>query len=136
MEMERRVCQDCGAEFYLEESQIAWFVQRGMQPPRRCVECRRARRVANQQGQYDAIEHAKYQNQQLGAPAVSSNAFCETPAERACKQQALKDRVTELTRENARLRDRLPQVETRAELLWSAIILFWPNFRFCADSLR
>lgn len=53
---ERRLCRDCGTEFFVDDGQIAWFVQQGLAIPKRCPECRRAKRLAKQQAQRDEIE--------------------------------------------------------------------------------
>lgn len=43
-----RRCADCGAPYALTESELVFFVQRGLEVPRRCAPCRHARRAARQ----------------------------------------------------------------------------------------
>lgn len=41
-----RICRDCQAAFDLDLGSIAWFADRGLDLPRRCPACRRARKAA------------------------------------------------------------------------------------------
>ena len=41
---EKRICADCGQTFSLTESDIDYFLARGLQIPRRCEPCRHERR--------------------------------------------------------------------------------------------
>ena len=45
IEVERRVCIDCQGPFVLSLTEVAWFKSAGFELPRRCLKCRRARRV-------------------------------------------------------------------------------------------
>src|SRR5690242_17308145 len=38
------VCADCGATFVFSDAEQAFFAERRLLPPKRCKECRRARR--------------------------------------------------------------------------------------------
>jgi CxxC-x17-CxxC domain-containing protein len=55
-------CADCGASFLFSADEAAVFVERGLAPPKRCKDCRRARKErATQQGH-------KGQRRQAAAP--------------------------------------------------------------------
>ncbi len=41
-----RVCRDCSQPFTLSRLELLFFVDRGLQVPRRCHRCRDARRAA------------------------------------------------------------------------------------------
>lgn len=41
---ERRVCPECSEVFSLTAAEVRWFLDRGMQIPRRCGPCRATRR--------------------------------------------------------------------------------------------
>lgn len=41
----RRICRDCRNTFTLDEKTQNWFHQRDMQLPKRCTDCRKARRI-------------------------------------------------------------------------------------------
>jgi len=41
-----RWCSECGARFRLNDGQVEWFLGRGWSLPRRCPQCRQARRPA------------------------------------------------------------------------------------------
>jgi CxxC-x17-CxxC domain-containing protein len=43
-------CADCGASFVFSASEAAVFAERGLTPPKRCKECRRARKDRATQG--------------------------------------------------------------------------------------
>ncbi|QEK11554.1 cytochrome C551 [Crassaminicella thermophila] len=44
------VCKDCGKEFLFTEGEQEFFKEKGFESePKRCVECRRARRQQNSQ---------------------------------------------------------------------------------------
>lgn len=45
-----RKCVDCGGEYVLTTGERAFYVSRGLSLPRRCSECRAARRQAREQG--------------------------------------------------------------------------------------
>ncbi|GAA0746929.1 zinc-ribbon domain-containing protein [Clostridium oceanicum] len=38
------VCQDCGNEFVFTEGEQEFYNEKGFQEPKRCTECRRARK--------------------------------------------------------------------------------------------
>jgi hypothetical protein len=42
--VEGRVCVDCGEAFVLTEGEIAFFARRGLMVPKRCEDCRAARK--------------------------------------------------------------------------------------------
>jgi hypothetical protein len=42
--VEQRLCADCARLFSLTEADIQFFIQRGLQIPRRCEPCRHERR--------------------------------------------------------------------------------------------
>ncbi len=42
---EWRVCVDCDADFPVHEGEIVYFSQRDLKTPRRCKDCRLARRL-------------------------------------------------------------------------------------------
>jgi hypothetical protein len=48
MSTEIRVCRDCQAEFEIDDGQREWFLQRCLELPRRCPDCRAQRRAAKQ----------------------------------------------------------------------------------------
>lgn len=39
-----KVCKDCGKHYILSESEIDWFIEKGLKPPVRCKECRYKRK--------------------------------------------------------------------------------------------
>lgn len=41
---ETRVCADCGDDWFISEDEIAWFIDAGLVPPRRCKQCRAIRK--------------------------------------------------------------------------------------------
>ena len=41
---EKLVCQDCGKEFDFTASDQKFFQEKGYQPPKRCPDCRKAKR--------------------------------------------------------------------------------------------
>jgi len=45
---ENFICKDCGANYVLEENEIAWYAERNMQLPKRCKTCRQIKRQENQ----------------------------------------------------------------------------------------
>lgn len=47
----RRTCADCGAWFRLGETEREFYLRRGLQEPRRCKDCRRARRIVREAGE-------------------------------------------------------------------------------------
>ena len=44
-EGERRICVDCGAEFYLSDSERDYYLGHGLDLPRRCPSCRKQRKL-------------------------------------------------------------------------------------------
>lgn len=44
------VCKDCGKEFYVTVGEAEWLKERGLEMPKRCYECRTARRLAKSSG--------------------------------------------------------------------------------------
>ena len=40
-------CRECGELFYLEPTEKAWFVDRGLEIPKRCPSCRKKRKGLN-----------------------------------------------------------------------------------------
>ena len=48
MTYETRICSDCGSDFELTESDRRFFEARGLHLPKRCVGCRRLRRVVTE----------------------------------------------------------------------------------------
>jgi hypothetical protein len=42
---ERRMCVDCDNGFEITESEVAFYSSRDLKLPRRCADCRRARRL-------------------------------------------------------------------------------------------
>ncbi|MGE3273846.1 MAG: zinc-ribbon domain containing protein [Vicinamibacterales bacterium] len=42
----RTVCRDCGRVFEVQRGEYDYFAQAGLHQPRRCRDCRRARREA------------------------------------------------------------------------------------------
>jgi hypothetical protein len=48
----RRQCADCRRTFTMSASECDWFAQRGWTPPRRCADCRKARRDARRDDDY------------------------------------------------------------------------------------
>jgi hypothetical protein len=46
---EKRECADCGVRFVIDRNEASWFAARDMPVPKRCRDCRRARREAKQQ---------------------------------------------------------------------------------------
>ena len=45
---QKRVCKDCGKEFYLGKSEIDFFVRKELQVPVRCRPCRNKKRFSTQ----------------------------------------------------------------------------------------
>lgn len=45
---DERECRDCGAIFYLTAAMRAYFIERGLHEPVRCLACRQQRRAALQ----------------------------------------------------------------------------------------
>lgn len=37
-------CSDCKAEFYYDEREAAFFKEKGWEPPKRCRDCRKAKK--------------------------------------------------------------------------------------------
>ena len=51
------VCQDCGKEFIFTEGEQAFYKEKGFDnEPKRCVECRRARKANNNNRNYCLIK--------------------------------------------------------------------------------
>jgi CxxC-x17-CxxC domain-containing protein len=42
------VCQDCGKEFVFSASEQEFFEKKGFQPPKRCPDCRKAKKQSQQ----------------------------------------------------------------------------------------
>jgi putative zinc ribbon protein len=42
-------CSDCGDDFLLEAAEIRWYEGKGLQLPKRCQPCRKAKRERNEQ---------------------------------------------------------------------------------------
>lgn len=39
------VCKDCGSEFVLTVEDQEWYAEKGFTEPKRCLDCRKARRA-------------------------------------------------------------------------------------------
>lgn len=53
-EDQKLVCQDCGKEFVFSASDQEFFEKKGFQPPKRCPECRKAKKQAREsRGEYE-----------------------------------------------------------------------------------
>ena len=39
-------CKDCNKPFTLTEEHLQWYKDKGLEPPKRCAECRKKRREA------------------------------------------------------------------------------------------
>lgn len=65
MSEETRVCRVCGRRFTWGYDEQRWYREHGLEPPKRCRDCRRTRR--------DAAEHARYRPpQSISGSSVSS----------------------------------------------------------------
>lgn len=47
------ICKECGKEFYVTVGEAEWLKGRGLEMPKRCYECRTARRLAKANGNQD-----------------------------------------------------------------------------------
>jgi DNA-directed RNA polymerase subunit RPC12/RpoP len=48
------VCQDCGKEFVFTEGEQAFYKEKGFEnEPKRCPDCRKAKKQQRRQGSYD-----------------------------------------------------------------------------------
>jgi CxxC-x17-CxxC domain-containing protein len=65
------VCADCGQQFIFTASEQDFYAQRGFSEPKRCSECRAARKVARPEGGYDRGPRQMY-------PATCSKCGQET----------------------------------------------------------
>ena len=41
---ERFICKDCGKEYHITFHQKSWYLERNLQLPKRCPNCRKMRR--------------------------------------------------------------------------------------------
>ena len=48
MRQTRRICVDCGGTYILTEADQQFFERRGLCQPRRCVACRKLRRLTTE----------------------------------------------------------------------------------------
>ncbi|MCX6806539.1 MAG: zinc-ribbon domain-containing protein [Candidatus Berkelbacteria bacterium] len=53
------VCQDCGKEFVFTANDQKFFEEKGYQPPKRCPDCRKAKKQAKSSGQKYEITCSK-----------------------------------------------------------------------------
>ena len=37
-------CKQCGKTFEMSKEELDWYKEKGFEPPKRCIECRRSRR--------------------------------------------------------------------------------------------
>lgn len=47
MEGKEIICKDCGTGFVLTPTEQNWYKERGFDEPKRCFNCRRAKRAQN-----------------------------------------------------------------------------------------
>ncbi len=53
---EKLICEDCGAEFIFTQGEQEFYAEKGLvNKPKRCTECRKARRQKNKRKLYDAV---------------------------------------------------------------------------------
>jgi hypothetical protein len=48
-----RTCKDCQREFFVGEKAQAYFLERGLETPVRCWDCRQARRLEREMREHD-----------------------------------------------------------------------------------
>lgn len=46
----RGVCKDCGKEFFVKAKDAAFLKSKGLELPKRCYECRKARKIEKAKG--------------------------------------------------------------------------------------
>jgi CxxC-x17-CxxC domain-containing protein len=56
---EKLVCQDCGKEFVFSAADQQFFQEKGYQPPKRCPECRKAKKAQRSSNQKYEITCSK-----------------------------------------------------------------------------
>lgn len=53
---EKLVCEECGSEFVFTEGEQEFYAEKGLQnKPKRCTECRKARKQKNKKELHDAV---------------------------------------------------------------------------------
>lgn len=50
---EKLVCQDCGKEFIFSAADQQFFQEKGYQPPKRCPDCRKAKKAQRSDQKYE-----------------------------------------------------------------------------------
>lgn len=53
---EKLTCEDCGCEFVFTAGEQEFFAEKGLtNKPKRCTECRKAKKQSKKQRQYDVV---------------------------------------------------------------------------------
>lgn len=53
---EKLICEDCGCEFVFTAGEQEFFAEKGLtNKPKRCTECRKAKKQSKKQRQYDVV---------------------------------------------------------------------------------
>jgi len=53
---EKLICEECGSEFVFTEGEQEFYAEKGLKnKPKRCTECRKARKQKNKKELHDAI---------------------------------------------------------------------------------
>ena len=53
-------CKECGNEFELTEKEKKFFIDKGLELPKRCKECRLRRRAERENGQEEKEKESRY----------------------------------------------------------------------------
>lgn len=77
-EDEKLVCEDCGKEFIFTVGEQEFYAEKGLvNKPKRCPECRKARRRHNRRRLYDAVcSKCGTQTQVPFKPVPGREVFC------------------------------------------------------------
>lgn len=53
----KRTCLGCGKEYMISKGEIGFYESKGLALPKRCAECRKARKAASQSQEQNEVKH-------------------------------------------------------------------------------
>lgn len=53
----KKICVSCGKEFFLTPGEQNFYESKGLALPKRCAECRKARKAASQSQEQNEVKH-------------------------------------------------------------------------------
>ncbi len=88
-EDETLVCEDCGKEFVFSAGEQEFYAEKGLvNKPKRCPDCRKARRKHNRRRMFDAVcSKCGQQTQVPFKPIPGSEVFCKECYKQAQEEQ-------------------------------------------------